>query len=154
MGATTLSNRAWLVVASIAGIGAITCLHPHIQYASSPFNEWLYLVSLPLAAAAVCFWVYSLLLPNRARGGWPAGFLALAWLFAIANVVSPRMDRAPNAEAPAMPEHSASPSQERAAAPSEIEEVLKNAPPHDPNAKPASEIDEVLKTAPAYRPAG
>ncbi|KZK31996.1 hypothetical protein A4F85_04575 [Delftia sp. GW456-R20] len=62
--------------------------------------EWLYLASLPIAAAAVCYGLYALAFRERARGGWPIGFLVLAWLFAVVNMVGALKDRKAPAPAP------------------------------------------------------
>lgn len=148
----TRTKTVILIAANLIGTCIVTSFHPYIKHASSPVTEWLYLATLPIAAAAVCYGAYALIAPSRARGGWPTGFLALAWLFAVVNVASPYAERKSRA-----PTHGTAPIAAPAASPavagrSEIDEVLKNAPPYDPSAKPYSEIDEALKNAPAYQP--
>lgn len=89
---TITQRNAILIALSLIGISAITAFHPHIRLSSSPTWEWLYMASLPLGAAALCWGLYALMFRQRARSGWPVGFLALAWLFAVSNVVGPYLD--------------------------------------------------------------
>lgn len=84
----TEGSKKVLIAANLVGISAITYFHPYIKYAESPWSEWLYMTSLPIAAAALCYGAYALAFRERARGGWPVGFLVLAWLFAVSNVAS------------------------------------------------------------------
>jgi len=64
--------------------------------ANLPVTEWAYLASLPIAAAAIFFGLYALAFRKRARGGWPTGFLVLAWLFALSNLAMPARTTEPN----------------------------------------------------------
>lgn len=86
-------KTSFLIALNIAGIGLLTFFHPYIKHAKSPVTEWLYMASLPIAAAAVCFGLYALISRQRARGSWPMGFLMLAWLFAVSNVASPYISK-------------------------------------------------------------
>ncbi|GEM_PF-3980802 len=88
---TTAKKRNILIAINLTGITAITIFHPYIKYASSPVTEWLYLSTLPIAGAAVFYGIYAVAFRKRARGGWPTGFLALAWLMAIFNITNPYM---------------------------------------------------------------
>lgn len=90
----TMPDRTPILIASnLLGIGAITYFHPYIKYAGSPVLEWLYMASLPIAAAGICFGLYALAFRKRARGSWPMGFLMLAWLFAVSNVATPYLSQ-------------------------------------------------------------
>lgn len=92
------NKRNILIAANLIGVCAATSFHPHIKVVQSPVMEWLYLSSLPIAGAAICYGIYALVFRNSARSGWPMGFLALAWLFAISNIASSYMERKPMAK--------------------------------------------------------
>lgn len=122
---TKAKSRNILIAINLVGIIAITIFHPYIKYSRSPVTEWLYLSSLPVAGAALFYGIYALVFRKRARGSWPNGFLALAWLMAFFSIANPHMKSSSSVSTPAAAPISAH-------SQSQIDQFLSDAPAHLP----------------------
>lgn len=130
----------------VVGMAVVALGNPLIYFDSRHIEAWLMTWVSPLLLAGLIFGLFSLFFTERAKSGWPGGFLKLAWVLTVAAVIVPWLERdeRPAAQV-AQPAPVVTPAQAPVAEPAPVKLVPFNG-------KLDSEIDEILKDAPAYQP--